>query len=302
MKIGMYLVVCAALALAFSSTADARGGWADPAGGWDVAIDFDDYPNPPSTDDNAALDGTWMHDNGSDQWDGSAPGSGNPGGVSIDTVAGAGDGGGDAIVLSIEDTGDPRNDGFADPGSNRKVYFGKDLGPAGASMFDAGVTLVTRLRVNPSPTDAPADGTDLHDGGKGHVGVVSTVGAVANVSLAVDTGVLNIVGDNQIDGVVETEFQAVWLTAVAVADGLQVDVYVNGSTDAAFSGVVTPGDGSDLAVDNYVAVGMGSTGRDGAIQIDYVAVEFTAVAPDKGSTVDPAGKAATTWGAIRTAR
>lgn len=300
MRTAVCLAVSAALALAFVSGAHARGGWADP--GWDVAIDFDDYPNPPSTDDAAALDGNWTHDNGSDQWDGSAPGAGNPGGVAIDTVAGAGDGGGDAVVLSLEDTGDPRNDGFADPGSNRKLYFGQDLGPAGASMFDAGITLVTRLRVNPSPTDAPADGHDLHDGGKGHVGVVNTFGAVANVSIAIDTGVLNVVGDNVIEGVVETEFQSVWLTAVAVADGLQVDVYLNGSTDSAFSGVVTPGDGSDVAADSYVAVGMGSTGRDGAVQIDYVAVKFAPAAPQPPAAVDPAGKATTTWGALRAAR
>jgi hypothetical protein len=298
----MYLVVCAALGLAFVSTADARGGWGEPAGGWDVAIEFDDYPNPPSTADLEALDGTWSHDNGSDQWDGSAPGAGNPGGVSIDTVAGAGDGGGDAIVLSLEDTGDPRDDGFADPGSNRKFYFGKDLGPAGASVFDAGVTLLTRLRVNPNPTDAPADGHELHDGGKGHVGIVSTVGTVANVSMAIDTGVLHVVGDNMIEGIADADFQAVWLTAVTVADGIQVDVYLNGSTSAAFSGVVTPGDGSDFADDNYVAVGMGSTGRDGAVQVDYVVVKFAAMAPGVATAVDPAGKAATTWGAIRAAR
>ena len=52
-----------------------------------------------------SLDGTWSHDNGGDAWDGSAIGDGSPGGVSV--IDG---------YLRIQDPGDPRDNGFPDPG------------------------------------------------------------------------------------------------------------------------------------------------------------------------------------------
>ncbi len=287
------------VALAWVPSVLAVGGWADPDGGWDLVIDFDDYPDPLLADDNAALDGNWSHDNGSDQWDGSRPGEGNPGGVALEIVPGGSEDGSDAVVLTLEDTGDPRNDGFADPGSNRKMYFVQDLGSPGVSIFDAGVTLAARWRIHPNPTEAPSDGYTLHDGGKGQIGVVSEVGGVVNVSMALDTGVLNFVGDNQLAGINDTDFQAVWLTAINVADGVQVDIYLNGSDSAAFSGVVTPGDGSDGSLENYLAVGLGSTGRDGAIQIDSISYRNGVFAPAVGTAVEPVGKLATQWGALK---
>ena len=58
-----------------------------------------------------ALDGFWNHDNGSSEWDGTAPGDpigaqpggGRPGGVAIFTE-------GLDTFLRIQDTGDPRDD------------------------------------------------------------------------------------------------------------------------------------------------------------------------------------------------
>ena len=66
-----------------------------------------------------ALDGTWDHDNGSDQWDGSPIGSGGPGGVSALSEGGT-------YYVRLQDTGDPRSNNMPDP-SNRKLYFTHQL-------------------------------------------------------------------------------------------------------------------------------------------------------------------------------
>ena len=122
-----------------------------PEGGWDYAYegDADAY-----ADGFASLDGTWSHDNSSDEWDGSAVGGefgadNRPGGAM--TIA---EGGID--YLRIQDTGDPRDYEFPDPGSNRKIYFGHNLTEdgAGETVLDDGITLHFRARV---PTAGPLD-------------------------------------------------------------------------------------------------------------------------------------------------
>jgi hypothetical protein len=101
-----------------------------PAGGWDYVFDANAGQDVDGGHGSfTSLDGTYSHDNGSDSWDGSAPGDvdGRPGGAGIF----ADDDG--SSYLRIQDTGDPRfDDGGGDP-SNRKVYFGHDLGPDGAT-------------------------------------------------------------------------------------------------------------------------------------------------------------------------
>ena len=97
--------------------------------------------------DLVSLDGILSHDNGSDQWDGSAIGGefgdGNrPGGAMIIEEA-------NVNYLRIQDTGDPRDYGYGDPGSNRKVYLGHDLTTDGYSdtiMDDGGNFELSRSR------------------------------------------------------------------------------------------------------------------------------------------------------------
>ena len=122
-----------------------------PEGGWDYAYEGDAAAYAPGF---ASLDGTWSHDNDSDQWDGSVIGGefgadNRPGGAMTITI-------GDADYLRIQDTGDPRDYDFSDPGSNRKIYFGHNLTEDGASetVLDDGVTLHFRARV---PTEVPLD-------------------------------------------------------------------------------------------------------------------------------------------------
>ena len=95
----------------------AQLSFSPPDGGWNYLYEGDQADYAPDGEGFASLDGTWSHDNGSDQWDGSAIGGdfgdGNrPGGAMIITE-------GSASYLRIQDTGDPRDYGYGDPGSNR---------------------------------------------------------------------------------------------------------------------------------------------------------------------------------------
>jgi len=290
------LVICCALLLTLAPLASGLGGWDDPAGGWDYFTDsFEDAAE-------------WTHDNGNDAWDESAPGEAgtSPGGVSIgDVVPGEGDPSGDAIVLSMEDTGDPRNAGFADP-SNRKIYLTRDLAVEG-NIFEDGVTFIARWRINPDPIEGPADGYTLHDGGKGHVGIghdgdMAGDGIQRHLSFSLDTGgLLYFANDTQppLEIGDEFEFHTVWATAVMARDFAKVNVYVDGDTDPIFSDDIPLGDQTGGESANRVAVGMGSTGGDGSIQVDYIGYKAGVNPPTLQAAVSSAGKLSTVWGALK---
>ena len=169
-----------------------------PAGGWDYlyAGDSGTYGDAGFT----SLDGTWSHDNGSDQWDGSGPGdpfgpgSTGPGGAKVIDEDGVN-------YLRIQDSGDPRDYEMPDP-SNRKVYLGHDLTAAGVSdtIMDDGVTLYFRARVPTSgpldplhrdgqaaggtlPYPALGDGYVTSDGGKGNFVIKQNSGGAIAFSL-----------------------------------------------------------------------------------------------------------------------
>ena len=158
MKSGTNIPCLGAFLLLGIGGMNAQTTFQPPEGGWDYAYEGDaaDY-----ADGFAALDGTWSHDNSSDEWDGSAIGGefgadNRPGGAMTITENGI-------DYLRIQDTGDPRDYDFSDPGSNRKIYFGHNLTDDGASetVLDDGVTLHFRARV---PTDGPLDA--LHPDGQ----------------------------------------------------------------------------------------------------------------------------------------
>jgi hypothetical protein len=292
----------------YGGMAFALGGWSDPPGGWDLLVQFDDLLGKDlATEGNAALDGNWNHDNGSDAWDGSAPGDGAPGGVMIEVVPNAGDPSGNAVVLSIEDTGDPRKKGFADP-SNRKVYLMREI-PTADNIFENGVTFIARWRINPTPKEAPADGYTLHDGAKGQVGIVHA-GAVAgdgvnaNFSMALDSGgILYFANEGQdpLDVGDEFQFHTVWAIVKANPAGdYDVTIYLDGSDAPVFEGTIPLGDGIESSPNfaNYITVGLGSTGRDGAIQVDYIGYKLGVYSPTPAA-VSPADKLPTSWGRIK---
>ena len=127
---------CAALLV--SAPLAARGAlYEDP--GWDYFYDGDAASF--GVGDLDALDGTWRHDQ-ADKWDGSAPGTGAPGGVaalSEDTTT----------YLRIQDTGNPVDWSLPDP-SNRRIWFGHDIEaehPGATSVISNGITLTFRARL-----------------------------------------------------------------------------------------------------------------------------------------------------------
>jgi len=251
-----------------------------------------------------SLDGTWDHNNGSDEWDGTGIGEGNPGGASALVEDGV-------TFLRIQDTGDPRDYGMGDPGSNRKVY----LQHAIDGGLD-GATLEVRIRV---ATSAPLD--DLHpDGGagiapwpaegigyyinfdgKGMFGIAEPGVGIISFSLAqagepmfedVATDVLvmnNLVGTEPSDDVDTGEAAAaVAMNMMAIDDATQwntftidiaaggagthvVTISANGGPAESFE--VTAGASGTQGDVNYITIGSPGTDGNTALDVDYISVQ-----------------------------
>ncbi len=297
-----FTIVSAMATLFTVFTAHAVQGqvYLDP--GWTYLYDGNsDAPGSGSAFD--ALDGTWSHDNGSDEWDGTGIGTGSPGGAqSIDGY------------LRIQETGDPRDHGFSDPGSNRKLYFGHDITAEGAAgnVLDAGVTLSFRARVAtgdpldqthpdggdpPSAWPAGGDGYVIHDNGKGPFGIKQADGGIVSFGLALDVEdstsfaggglVMNNLNGAAVSGDVDwqgddagtqnilaldpTAWHEFWITIAAGGSGTHVvDIYADGSlSPTTFE--VTAGSGDDFGGIGYIAMGAGSTPQHGAMDVDFMA-------------------------------
>ncbi|MBT5063947.1 MAG: hypothetical protein HOM65_16065, partial [Verrucomicrobia bacterium] len=195
----------------------AQLAFSPPEGGWNYIYEGDQASYAPDGEGFASLDGTWSHDNGSDQWDGSAIGGdfgdGNrPGGAMILTE-------GTTTFLRIQDTGDPRDYDYGDPGSNRKIYLGHDLGneDAAPTILDDGVTLIFRARIptsgpidplhrdkqagnGPQPYPENGDGYVTSDGGKGNFVIRQGSGGAIAFSLTNDKDTPGGDPDNLVTG------------------------------------------------------------------------------------------------------
>ena len=146
----MIMVICLA-----ASAAQAGVDYAEPAGGWLYIQEFDtDYATMQSEG--------WYEDNSS--WDGSAPGTGAPGGAAWLTEASPE---GDISYLRIQDPGHPAQNGIPDP-SNRKICFWLDIeggtvgltSAQGDTWLDDGATFTFRARI---ATTGILDGRYYHD-------------------------------------------------------------------------------------------------------------------------------------------
>ena len=286
-----------ALVVAFTSVATAGVLYPDPAGGWTYTYDGAAAADGPAF---TALDGTWDHDNGSDEWDGSAIGAGRPGGASalVD---------GETTYLRLQDTGDPRDYGMGDPGSIRKIFFGHDISAegAGGDILDTGVTLSLRARIPTTgplddahpdggggvvPWAAGGDGYGIHDGGKG-IGIHQADGGTISFHLALpsidgySTGGLamnalnGISASSSVDAGEGTEnvhaladptqWQELWITIAGGGSGThQVTVYADGDLSGTTYDV-TAGSGSDYSM-SYISMELGATGLQGAVDIDFM--------------------------------
>lgn len=286
-------------------TAESFAGvlYQDPTGGWGYVYQGDTVEN----DSAAALDGSWSHDNGSDVWDGSGIGEADsaPGGASVLTE-------GNTKFLRVEDTGDPRTQGFTDP-SNRKIYFTRDITELDESgdLIDQGVTLSFRTRLATTglldqPVTAPGDGYYILDDGKSTFSIHQANGGTISFALSTSsgddraengTGALLMNGfvdggdGSQVDSTDSGEHRELpvndtatwnefWITIKANANDVgqfDVNIYANGSTTPQ-SFVVTGGNGAEFP-SSYIAMGQHSTAQTGAVDIDYYGVKAGILVP-----------------------
>ena len=205
------LIYSACFVLALSLVAGvAVGGveYADPLGEWTYIYTGDQDAAGDHSSDTTSLDGTWGHNNGSDQFDWSGNnweiGQGDPGGIKAITE-------GDVTFLRLQDCGDPRDHGMDDP-SNRKIVFthqltqdpGIDEAMADQILTVVGITISFRARLSTTGllddqypdsggentnvaagTAWPAGGNGYacHDGGKDIFSIHQAADGDRNVSL-----------------------------------------------------------------------------------------------------------------------
>lgn len=278
--------------------------YGDPADGWAYIYHGEEADAGDADSGFTSLDGTWQHDNGSDQLDSAGAfitdGVGAPGGILPISE-------GNTNFLRLEDTGDPRDDGFSEP-SHRKLFFIHDIGEDGAEddIMDTGVTLSFRARI---PTDGPLDspasagnGYVLHDGGKSSftISQAGADGTAATISFALASeeedqtdftggglAMNSSSGPDVTSGQVDwqgsegtpnlhavddpTQWNEFWINIFANPDDVgshTVVVYANGELADQEVYSVTAGPGRD-ADGNYIALGLGSTPQSGALDVDF---------------------------------
>jgi hypothetical protein len=296
----------------------AWGGYLPPVGGWTYEYDGSAAAAGPGTGFNA-LDGTWSHWNGSDEWDGTVIGAGRPGGAMSLTE-------GDTTYLRMQETGDPRDYGMSDPGSIRKLFFGHNATADGASntFLDDGVTLSFRARLSTtgplddlhpdggggtSPWPAGGDGYILHDNGKGNFTLYQQAGGILSFCLALSSDhaslnsdaliMNNLVGsgtstnvDTGESGTANivpitdlTAWHEFWINIVADTTNTGthvVDIYMDGSLTPV-THLLTAGTGSDsddLSGISFLVLGLGSTPQSGAMDVDFVAYKLGTSVPE----------------------
>ena len=264
------IVCCSFVVLAVATSGIARAASMSLPG--PLVYIYDADTGQDAGDSAAALDGTWNHDNGSDQWDGSAPdGSGSPGGVFVER---------ESInlterpeVLTIVDTGDPR-DSFPDPGSNRKLYLSRAVE---GLDFTGGSYVVARWRMDPDPPETNSDGSisdfyTLHDE-KGQINLGNGSNSVS-LSYQSATELAVKVGTHDefelIDIGSSTDFHTAVASMADNGDGtFNVDVWVDGTHSLNIPAASLSG-GSEIPAPGGISMGVGSTGRAGAIQVDFI--------------------------------
>ncbi|MBN1807279.1 MAG: hypothetical protein JW837_18685 [Sedimentisphaerales bacterium] len=257
-------------------------------------------PGTPYTYDGGALDDTWDHDNGSDEWDGSGPGEGGIGGIVSLTEN-------NVTFLRVQDTGDPRDYGMSDPGSNRKLYLTHltDIGLNGARIEFA-IRIATSGPLDGMHPDGGAGvtpwpqggiGYHIRDGGKGMVGISDGVGIISFSlvkageagfeNLPSDVLVMNNLAGMEPSGDVDSGEGAGGINAVSIDNATDWNTFVidiaaggsgthvvtvsaNGSDAMSFD--VTAGDGIELENTPYIAIGSSGTAGLTAFDVDYISI------------------------------
>ncbi len=312
----LYAVVLLLPLLAGPILGGTHGGWDDPPGGWDymyeaAAGDATFVDRADAGEVGGLLDGSWSGTDTGYFWDGSIPGQFDaalatgfaPGGVELKNLAGLGEGGTLATVLSLEVVGDttdatqnPFNFAWASPANEAVYFFHPTSRPwtTGNQSTKKGVTVIARWRLKPDPQDVvpPAgknyDGQGFSSGGRGMLSIVDQNDVNASLSIT-DEGKLILMDmyELPLPGA-PTDFVTTWF-AVCESDrdsyGYTVDVYINGSATPAFSEEVTTkkGDDEDSSIDDYVGFGLPLAGVSGAMELDYFGYKIGFVRPGEGA-------------------
>jgi hypothetical protein len=267
------------------------------------------------------LDGTWIRSNQTDFWDGSKPGDTTapdavprmaPGGIEILARPGEGLGGGDTKTLSIEDPGDPTgaNPAYPDP-SNRKIYLARLLRPdrdtVNGGALSGGITLYARFRLTPDAVDVanPPHGEAVRDGNRGNINLMYYDGRPADAAadntskswgMSLFNDMLQLTDGGDLSGFIPGEWVSVWVT-LDDQDGsgfYHNYLYINGDTDPIRPDWRSALDGWEekIFVDTAVpfsalVIGFPTSGDAGAIEIDFLKVKYSPVAPQSGTAVLP---------------
>src|SRR6185503_13938284 len=137
---------------------------ASPVGDWTYVYSADEDRSSPRHTAAPALDGTWDHENSSDEWDGDRPATGfnQPGGAISDNG-----------ILTIVDSSSLT----VGTNNNRMIQFTHDLaqdGVANGAILNSGITLYFRARLTPPSTHqetALPDGYAIFGAGRGNLSV-----------------------------------------------------------------------------------------------------------------------------------
>ena len=292
--------------------------YGEPFGGWDYLYDGSGDSNGGGF---TALDGTWNHFTNTDQWDGSGPGEGRPGGVAAMTDAAD-----DTTFLRLQDTGDPGDYGHSQP-ANGQLFFGHDISAEGAAddVLDTGVTLTFRTRLSTgvglddahpnggsetTPWPASGVGYKIHGSGRSNFVIHQSDGGSIGFALALTSdgaegspgllmnnefGQLGFLADTgrggrhkQFDVADPTQWQEFWITIEAGGEGThQVSVYANSDLNPTVFDV-TAGTSNDFRGISYLALGLGSTSDSGAFDVDFFGWKDGIHSPTPDFPVDPA--------------
>ena len=257
------------------------GGWGAPEGGlaylFDAGMGQDAFSDPQLERRGRYLDGRWVPAL-VNRWDGSAPGSGNSGGLEAISVEGAAEDGTPTTVLAFEDPAEPTPGVSLD---NSRLYFVHEMGAGNA--IDEGVTLVGRLRLTPGGPDFPLASGQAPSSSRGLLGIGSREGTRRHFSLWLLEDGLHL-STGEIVAVPVTEFVSIWLTLVAEGDGHRVRLYVNGADAPAVDAVVgIRGSGSENVEGSYLEMGFSNGAAPGAMEVDYFGYQHGVQAPPGGS-------------------
>jgi hypothetical protein len=307
----VYMTVLAAVTiLGAARTLTAQSiDYVNPSGGWGYAFLGDGAAYGATT----SLDGTWSLAPNDNSWDGSAIGSGVPGGVSGLTD-------GSANYIRMQDTGDPRADsyGYTDP-SNRKLGFMHDISGimSGTDPLNTGITLSFRARVpTTGPVDpiyaadgsgivsypAQGDGYVTHDAGKGGFSIHQADPSALNVGNIISFTLTTPYDANgayglmmpQLNGTTPTsavdftssgtpnflpiadttQWHEFWITIQAGGAGTQVvNIYMDGSTTPTTFDVTAGTGNPDGPSALTMDMDLGATPQSGALDVDFFAVK-----------------------------